>query len=80
MRHSCPFDITPRGELLAANHTLEEMKKILGVDSLVFNSIEDFADCIVSIQGEKRRVENPIKMENICLGCFTGEFPEYPDL
>jgi amidophosphoribosyltransferase len=80
MKYRCPFDITPRGELLAANHTIEEMRKILGVKTLAFNTIEDFADVIISIQSEKRKAENPIKIENICLGCFTGEFPKYPDL
>lgn len=79
MRYPCPFDITPRGELLAANHTIEEMKKILGVKTLGFNSVEDFADAIVSTQSKKRKEENPIKVENICLGCFTGKFPIYPN-
>ncbi len=80
MKYPCPFDITPRGELLAANHTIEEMRKILGVKTLGFNSIEDFADAIVSSQSEKRKIENPVKVKNICLGCFTGEFPKYPSL
>ena len=79
MKYPCPFDITPRGELLAANHTIEEMRKILGVKSLGFNTVEDFADAIISSQSEKRRIENPVKIENICLGCFTGEFPKYPN-
>lgn len=79
MKYPCPFDITPRGELLAANHTVEEMKKILGVDTLGFQIIDNFADSILSSQSEKRRKENPLKIENICLGCFTGKFPEYPD-
>ncbi|MFH1510038.1 MAG: hypothetical protein ABID67_02780 [Candidatus Nealsonbacteria bacterium] len=79
MKHSCPFDVTPRGKLLATDHTLEEMRKILGVKSLEFNAVEDFVDAIVSSQSEKRKIENPIKNENICLGCFTGEFPKYPN-
>lgn len=77
MKHPCPFDITPRGELLAANHTIEEMRKILGVKTLGFNTVEDFADSIISAQGEEEKTENPITVKNLCLGCFTGEFPKY---
>lgn len=77
IRYPCPFDVTPRGELLAANHTIEEMRKILGVKTLKFNTVADFADAIISAQSEKRKLEDPIKIENICLGCFTGNFPKY---
>ena len=80
MKYPCPFDITPRGELLAANHTVEEMRKILGIKTLGFNTVDDFADAIISAQSEKRKTENPLKVENICLGCFTGEFPKYYNL
>jgi len=80
IKFSCPFDITPRGNLFAAEHTIEEMRQILGVRSLEFNTIKDFVDSIISSQSEKRKEENPIKPENLCLGCFTGEFPKYPDI
>lgn len=75
--YPCPFDNTPRGELIATNHTVDETRKILGVDTFGYNTVENFADSIISIQSEKRKAENPIKMKNICLGCFTGEFPKY---
>jgi len=75
--HSCPFDITPRGELIAANHSVNEIRKILGLDTLEFNTVENFVDSIISTQSEKRREENPITTKNICMGCFTGELPNY---
>lgn len=78
IKYPCPFDITPRGVLLATNNTIEEMRKILGVKTLKFNTIENFADAIISAQSAKRKEENPIKIENLCLGCFTGQFPTYP--
>jgi len=53
------------------------MKKLLGVKSLEFNTVDGFADAIISAQSEKRKEENPITIKNICLGCFTGEFPQY---
>lgn len=79
MKYPCPFDVTPRGELLAVNHTIEEMRQKLGVKTLGFNTVGDFVDTIISAQGEKRKTEDPVKIENICLGCFTREFPKYPN-
>jgi amidophosphoribosyltransferase len=73
----CPFDITPRGELMAAHRTNEEMRKILGVKTLTFNTVDNFAEAILSGQSEERKAKNPVKLENICLGCFTGKFPKY---
>ncbi len=78
IKYPCPFDITRRGELMAATHSIDEMRKVLGVKSLTFNSVEDFVDAIISVQSSKRKEENPIKPENLCLGCFTGEYPKYP--
>ncbi len=78
IKHPCPFDITRRGELIAATHSVDEIRKILGVKTLAFNGVEDFAEAIVSIQNAKRREESPIRIENLCLGCFTGECPQYP--
>ena len=80
IKYACPFDITPRGALLAVDHTTEEMRRILGVKTLEFNTVDNFADAIISAQSEKRKTEDPIKIENICLGCFTGEFPKYPPM
>ena len=77
MKYPCPFDVTPRGELIASAHNEQEIQKLLGVKSLTFNTIENFADSIISSQSEKRKEKDPIKIKNVCLGCFTGEFPEY---
>jgi len=74
MKYSCPFDSTSRGELMASTHSEEEMRKKLGLESLSFNSIEGFEEAIISSQNKRK---NPIKPENLCLGCFKGIFPEY---
>ena len=79
IKYPCPFGITPRGKLLASDHTVEEMRKKIGADTLAFNTVEDLAEAIISSQSEKRKAENPIKAENICFGCSTGEFPKYPN-
>jgi glutamine phosphoribosylpyrophosphate amidotransferase len=63
--------------LIAATHTEDEMRKILGVKSLRFNTPENYAEAIISAQSEERKEKNPLKIQNLCLGCFTGEFPQY---
>jgi len=68
--HSCFYGIdTPAREtLLAANHDLDGMAKVIGVNSLAF--ISD--DGIYRAVGEQGRdVESP----QYCDACFTGEYP-----
>lgn len=77
MKYPCPFDVTKRGALLAAIHSNEERRKILGVKTLTHNSVSDYALSIIPIQSKERHEKNPITIKNICLGCFTGEFPKY---
>ena len=50
-------------ELIASDKEVEEIRKILGVDSLAYLSIESLLDCI------------GIKNGNLCVGCLTGEYP-----
>ena len=77
MKYSCPFDIIQRGELMAATHNEEEIKKLLGVNSLEFNSVENYAEAIILAQNEERKERSPLTVRNLCLGCFTGNFPQY---
>ena len=71
IRISCPpvrfpcfygIDFASPKELIAANHTLEEMKGILNVDSLHY----------LSVDGLLRSV---MHSDSYCLACFTGEYP-----
>jgi amidophosphoribosyltransferase len=68
--HSCFYGIdTPeRAELMAANHSVEAMAKIIGVDSLAFISI----DGLYRAMGEARR--DPAR-PRFCDACFTGDYP-----
>ena len=68
--HSCFYGIdTPeRKELLAASHNVEEMAKLIGVDSLAFISI----DGLYRAMGETKR--DP-RQPQFCDACFTGEYP-----
>jgi amidophosphoribosyltransferase len=68
--HSCFYGIdTPeRSKLLAAQHNVAEMAKIIGVDSLSFISI----DGLYRAMGLPRR--DPDKPQ-YCDACFTGDYP-----
>lgn len=72
MRISCPPNLHPcyygvdfpsREELLAANHTIEEMETMLGVDTLRYISLEGMLDCV------------SLPDDNFCTACYTGKYP-----
>ncbi len=68
--YSCFYGIdTPeRGKLLAARNSIEEMAKLIGVDSLAF----------ISIDGLYRALGKPgrdPKSPAFCDACFTGDYP-----
>ncbi|HYP63637.1 MAG TPA: amidophosphoribosyltransferase [Acidocella sp.] len=68
--HSCFYGIdTPeRGKLLAARNSVEEMAKLIGVDSLAFISI----DGLYKALGKPGRdAASPA----FCDACFTGDYP-----
>ncbi|SEA90138.1 amidophosphoribosyltransferase [Thalassobacillus cyri] len=67
------IDTSTSGELIAANHSLEEMQDIIGADSLAFLSVEGLEDAIY---------EGSQSMEHgACAACFTGNYPTeiYPN-
>ncbi|WP_028784674.1 amidophosphoribosyltransferase [Thalassobacillus devorans] len=67
------IDTSTSGELIAANHSLEEMQEIIGADSLAFLSVEGLEDAIY---------EGGQSMEHgACAACFTGNYPTeiYPN-
>ena len=68
--HSCYYGVdTPeRSQLMAANHTVEEMAKIIGVDSLAFLSLDGMYRAV----GEAKRNG---EMPQFCDACFSGEYP-----
>ncbi len=68
--HSCYYGVdTPeRSELMAANHTVEEMAAIIGVDSLAFLSLDGMYRAV----GEARRNN---ELPQFCDACFSGDYP-----
>jgi amidophosphoribosyltransferase len=61
----CRYNISTRnmGELVAPTHPVDEIRKMLGAKTLRFNTIENFVAAI------------GLPREDLCLACFTGEYP-----
>src|SRR5580692_10279883 len=62
------IDTPERDKLLAATHTVAEMRQIIGADSLAFLTVEG----IYRAMGEERR--DPLRPQ-FTDHCFTGEYP-----
>ena len=72
LRISCPPTISPcfygvdtpnRSELIAATHTIEDIRKYIAADSLAY----------LSLEGLKRAVQP--KQNSYCTSCYTGVYP-----
>lgn len=66
--YPCYFgtDIDDKSSLIANNHTVEEIEKIIGVDSLGYLSVEDV-----------RKLAADSKC-GFCTACFSGDYPVPP--
>lgn len=60
------IDMSTRKELFAANNSLEEMRRLMGADSLQFLSTEGMEQAIV-----RDKTIN----QGICAACMTGNYP-----
>jgi amidophosphoribosyltransferase len=67
--HPCFYgiDTSTREELIASKHTVEEIRQIIGADSLAFLSQEGLLEAI------GRPDHLPLRGQ--CLACFTGSYP-----
>ena len=74
MRISCPPTVSPcfygvdtpkRAELIAATHSLDEICKYIGADSLGY----------LSVDGLLSGVEQTQERTSYCTSCYTGEYP-----
>jgi amidophosphoribosyltransferase len=72
LRISCPPTVSPcfygvdtprRSELIAATHSLEEIRKYVGADSVAYLSLEGLLNAV----GAKR--------PDYCTSCYTGQYP-----
>jgi amidophosphoribosyltransferase len=63
--HPCYYgiDTSVRKELIAASHTVEEIRRRIGVDSLTY----------LSVEGLQKALENMADLH--CFGCFGKGYP-----
>ncbi|WP_085993307.1 amidophosphoribosyltransferase [Oceanobacillus senegalensis] len=59
-------DMSTKDELIAANHSIDEIAKIIGADSISFLSEEGLQRAILK--------DNSIN-QGICMACMTGKYP-----
>ncbi len=57
------IDIATHQELIAAERSVEEVRKLIGADSLNYQTIDGLVDAI------------GLGKENLCLACLTGAYP-----
>ena len=75
IKYPCYYgiDTSNKDELFAAKHSIDEMREIIGADTLTFLSMEGMLEGISGKKGED--------ICRQCLACFSGEYPTdiYPD-
>ena len=73
MRISCPPTVSPcfygvdtpnKRELIAANHSVEEIRKFVGADSLAYLPIAALREAV----GQEEKLD-------FCYACYTGDYP-----
>ena len=60
------IDLPTTSELIAADHTIDEICKAIGADGLFYTTVQDLHDAI--------QIGNP-KIRHFSEGCFTGKYP-----
>ena len=67
-RYPCYYgiDFSTRGESIASEHSIEEIKNFIGLDSL----------CYLSLPGMLEAAG--LEQDSFCLACFTGKYPIKP--
>ena len=62
-------DIDSKENLIATGRTVEEIREILGADTLEYLSIDNL-----------KEISKDCNMDGFCMGCFTGKYPiEVPE-
>ena len=61
------IDTSTREELIASEHSVEQIRELIGADSLTFLSVEGMLEAIGR--------NEPGETRGQCLACFTGNYP-----
>jgi amidophosphoribosyltransferase len=62
------IDTSSKEELIASKKSIEEIREMIGADSLYYLSVEGMIDAI-------GRKDPDVKNNGHCLACFTGQYP-----
>jgi len=67
-KNACHYgiDTSTKGQLIAASHTVDEMRDVIGADTLEFLSVEELMSAFGFHGGDKYP---------FCNACFTGQYP-----
>ncbi|MBS4014935.1 MAG: amidophosphoribosyltransferase [Candidatus Latescibacteria bacterium] len=67
LRYPCVYgiDMMTRGEFVARNRNLNEIKKKIGADALIYQTLSDMCS---AVRGSNLN-------QKFCTACFTGEYP-----
>tara|TARA_Y100001951_G_scaffold99148_1_gene100763 strand:- start:187 stop:774 length:588 start_codon:yes stop_codon:yes gene_type:complete len=70
VKHPCYYgvDMPTREELIAGNESVDSIKKILGVDILMYQEIDDLIEAVTRI-GDHH-------IDNLCMACLDGYYVE----
>jgi len=81
LRISCPPTISPcfygvdtpsKRDLIAANNSVEEIRRYIEADSLAYLSLEGL---LQSVQDEEKNQGSSEKKVGYCTACYTGNYP-----
>ena len=61
------IDIPTRDELIATNKSVEEIRRFLKVDKLLYQDIDDLVEALT--RKGKHNIQKP------CMACLTGQYP-----
>jgi amidophosphoribosyltransferase len=67
LRYPCVYgiDMMTRGEFIARDYSINEIKKIIGADALIYQNLDDMVD---GVRGNRLS-------QTFCTACFTGDYP-----
>ena len=68
-RHACYYgiDFPTDSQLIAAGHSVDDVRSYIGLDSLTYLSVEGMVEA------------TGLSRDHFCLACYTGEYIIEPD-
>jgi amidophosphoribosyltransferase len=75
LRYPCVYgiDMMTRGEFVAKNRTIEQIRKVIGADALVYQTYQGLVEAVAGPQPGTRNSQPATRL--FCTACFNGEYP-----